>query len=116
MTASLAPRAPRIVIVEDDPSLLGALAFALEAEGYRVGVHLEAATALGDREPVDCLVIDLQLPDLDGLSLIAELRQNGVWAPAILITTDPDDRCRKAAAAAKVEIVEKPLLSEDLRQ
>ncbi len=66
--------------------------------------------------PADCLVVDLKLPDLDGLALIARLRDVGVTTPAILITTTPDERCRKTAAAAGVAIVEKPLLDGTLRR
>jgi len=107
---------PQVMIVEDDRSLLGALTFALEAEGYRVAAYHEARRLL-DAPPAgaDCLVVDLKLPDIDGLTLIARLRDAGITAPAILITTTPDDRCRKAAAAAGVAIVEKPLLDASLR-
>jgi DNA-binding response OmpR family regulator len=109
-------RRPRIVIVEDDSSLLGALTFALEADGFRVDAHASAETVLAaDAEP-DCLVIDLRLPGIDGLALIARLRERGIGAPAILITTNPDDRVRTAAAAAGATIVEKPLIGGELRR
>jgi len=106
----------RIVLVEDDVSLLNALGFALETEGYSVAPYTTASDAIALAEPADCLVIDRRLPDLDGLALIARLRGRGILAPAILITTNPDDHCRRAAAAAGVEIVEKPLLGAELRQ
>jgi two-component system response regulator FixJ len=105
----------RITIVEDDRSLLGALAFALEADGYHVTTYNEARRILADPPSADCLVVDLKLPDLDGLTLISQLRERGVTTPAILITTRPDERCRTAAARAGVLIVEKPLLDSQLR-
>src|SRR5579872_284263 len=113
---SPAPAPLQITIVEDDRSLLGALKFALEADGYRVAAYHEARRLLDAPPPADCLVVDLRLPDLDGLALIARLRDTGITAPAILITTTPDERCRRAAAAAGVAIVEKPLLDASLRQ
>jgi DNA-binding response OmpR family regulator len=113
VTMSLA--APRIVLVEDDISLLNALGFALEAEGYSVAPFTTAADAIETAEAADCLVIDRKLPDMDGLALIAQLRGRGIQAPAILITTNPDDHCRRAAADAGVAIVEKPLLDGELR-
>jgi DNA-binding response OmpR family regulator len=107
----------RITLIEDDASLRGALAFALEAEGYEVATY-PAAEPLLQRPPAatDCLVVDLRLPDMDGLALIRCLRALGPKTPAILITTDPDRRCRRAAAAVGVEIVEKPLIGGELRQ
>ena len=66
-----------VVIVEDDPSLLGALVFALEADGLAVRAYADADGALRDPGGADCLVIDLGLPDLDGLSLIDSLRAAG---------------------------------------
>ena len=110
------PAPPRIIVVEDDPSLLGALAFAFEADGYEVATYTAAAGLLAEPPLADCLVVDLRLPDLDGLRLIARLRGLGVTAPAILITTRPDERSRKAAAEAGVPIVEKPLLDGELRR
>jgi FixJ family two-component response regulator len=106
---------PRIAIVEDDLSLLAALAFALETDGYDVSAYTAAASLLDQPIDVDCLVVDLKLPDMDGLELVDQLRERGLLSPAILITTNPSDRCRKAAARAHVEIVEKPLIDGELR-
>ena len=107
---------PRVAIVEDDSSLLGALAFALETEGYEVASYADATRVLEAPPRADCLVVDLKLPDLDGLALIGRLRALGHDTPAILITTTPDDRCRQDAAKAGVRIVEKPLLDATLRR
>jgi DNA-binding response OmpR family regulator len=109
-------RRPSILIVEDDVSLRSALAFALEAEGMAVHVYSASKPLLASPVHTDCMVIDMRLPDLDGLSLIEQLRLCGVTAPAILITTNPDERTRLAAAAAGVSIVEKPLLTGELRR
>lgn len=114
--SSPAPRPSRITLVEDDVSLLNALGFALEADGYAVSPYTTATEALELAEPADCLVVDLKLPDIDGLTLIARLRERGVVAPAILITTHPDDRCRRSAAEADVEILEKPLMGPELHR
>jgi two-component system, LuxR family, response regulator FixJ len=104
----------RVVIVEDDAPLLEALAFALRAARYEVKAYRTALRALADRSPCDCLIVDLRLPDLDGLTLIDQLRGSGVQAPAILITTNPDERSRKRSSDAGVPIVEKPLIGGNL--
>jgi len=107
---------PSVAIVEDDASLLGALAFALQEEGFTI------RQAAGRREffdhPIaaDCFVVDFRLGDADGLTLISELRAAGFMSPAILITTHPDERCRRRAAGLGVEIVEKPLIGTELAQ
>jgi two-component system response regulator FixJ len=110
------PGSAHVLLVEDDVSLLNALSFALETDGYRVMPFTTATDAIELAGPVDCLVVDRKLPDMDGLALIAALRQRGVLAPAILITTNPDEACRRAAARARVAIVEKPLIDGELRQ
>jgi DNA-binding response OmpR family regulator len=112
----LAPSRPRVTIVEDDVSLLNALAFALEADGYAVSPYTAAAPLLAQPPSADCMVVDRRLPDMDGLALIQALRALGPQPTAILITSNPDDRLRRAAATAGVAIVEKPLIGGELRQ
>jgi two-component system response regulator FixJ len=109
---------PTVVIVEDDMSLIGAMKFALQAEGFQVLAYTDGRDLLtaASRKPADCLVVDLRLPGIDGLNLIAALREQGETAPAILITSNPDERCRREALAAGVPIVEKPLLDGELRR
>lgn len=110
------PRRTTIALVEDDQSLLSALTFALEADGYDILAHTNAGSVLAAPQVFDCLVVDLKLPDVDGLTLLSRLRERGVLSPAILITTHPDQRCRATCAALGVEIVEKPLMDGELRQ
>ena len=106
---------PCVLVVDDDPALLGALEFALQAEGYRVRSCADAEAAL--QAPVDqlaCLVIDYRLPEIDGMELAQRLHSAGVTAPVILITSNPDARCRARAARGGAVIVEKPLLGDRL--
>lgn len=108
-------RAATIVIVEDDEFLLGALAFALEADGFTVHTFAAGIPVLSAKLQVDCMVVDMRLPDMDGLTLISRLAGNGLRAPTILMTTNPDERTRRRAAEMGVEIVEKPLITGELR-
>jgi two-component system response regulator FixJ len=107
-----------VIVIEDDASLLSAMTFALRADGFDVLGYTDAADLLSaaPRRSTGCFVVDLRLPGLDGLALIAALRERGETAPAILITTDPDARHRSDAARAGVRIVEKPLLNSELRR
>lgn len=109
---------PSVIIVEDDISLLGAMSFALQADGFQVLAYTDGHDLLTAplRPNTDCVVVDLHLPGIDGLTLIKTLRDRGETAPAILITTNPDPRRREQAEAAGIEIVEKPLLDGSLRR
>jgi two-component system response regulator FixJ len=111
----IASTSPCVLVVDDDAALLGALEFALQAEGYRVCSCADAEAAmLAPANEVACLVIDYKLPDIDGMDLAQRLRNAGVTAPIILITSNPDARCRARAARGGAVIVEKPLLGDRL--
>ena len=117
MDQRIAPsRRPRVVIVEDDPAFLTALKFSLEADGYEVCAFVAQGELLSRREAflgASCLVLDYRQTPLDGLELYALLRNLGSTAPAILVTSHPDEECRREALGLGVRIVEKPLLSDD---
>ena len=114
MEAAVRP-AP-LLLVDDDPAVRTALKFALELDGYEVETFADAESlAACPRLPADgCLVVDLQLPGMDGLELVEVLRRRAVRLPALLITTHPTAMVRSRAQAAGVDIVEKPLLAETL--
>ncbi len=105
-----------IVVIDDDPAVLNSLKFALEIEGmsvlgYRTGREVLNSSSLAN---TGCLVIDFRLPDMDGLEVLQKLRERKVKAPALLITSHPNQILRKRAADAGVHIVEKPLFGNVL--
>jgi len=65
----------RLLLVDDDPIFSSVLAKALRKRGYKVSVarDCESAVATAGREPPECVVMDLRLPDGSGLSLIKVL-------------------------------------------
>jgi FixJ family two-component response regulator len=106
-----------LVLVDDDPALLHALSFSFGTQGYDVRAYRDAETLLASPDATEgpvCIVLDQRLPGRSGLDLLAELRARSVVAPVILITSKPNAALRAAAAAAGVEIVEKPLLGRTL--
>jgi len=112
--AKLVPATPVIVIVDDDPAVRGSLAFSLQTEGFAVRSYASGAELLKEVPPVaktGCLVIDYQLPGMNGLDLLAELRRRHV---TILITTHPSAAVRGRAAATGTILIEKPLLGDTL--
>ena len=106
---------PVVIVVDDDPDVLGSLKFSFEVEGFSVQAHDSAEALLNGDLPSKnaCLVLDQKLPGMDGLELLRRLRSRGDALPAVLITT-PNAETKRRAALAGVPIVEKPLLCETL--
>jgi two-component system, OmpR family, alkaline phosphatase synthesis response regulator PhoP len=80
--------APRVLLVEDEESLVVTLRDRLEAEGYRVEARgdAEAALALAAEKPFDLAVLDVMLPGMDGFALCRELRARGLALPVLMLT------------------------------
>lgn len=113
----LKPKAAKsVIIVDDDEAVLSALVFSLSAEGYSIRPFRNAAAMLDapGLAKSDCLVIDYNLPDVNGIDLLVHLRAQGMSSPAIIITSQPPARMRERAALLGVTIVEKPLLGDQL--
>lgn len=86
----------RILVVEDDEAIREGLADALRSEGYEV---LTAATGhdglhLGLREDPDLVVLDINLPGLDGFEVLRRLRADAVETPVLLLTARGLERDR----------------------
>lgn len=108
---------PVVILVDDDPAVTHAVQFSFDLEGLDVRRYRDGESLLADGPwPVAscCLVLDQNLPGLDGLSLLDRLRLQGVRLPAILITTNPRAAVRERAGSAGVPIIEKPLLTDAL--
>ena len=105
-----------VIVVDDDHAVRKALQFSLEAEGFVVRAFADGSTLLRESELVNCgcLIVDQNMPGMNGLDLIDRLRDRKILAPAILITTGPSQVLRERAASAGVCIVEKPLLGNIL--
>ena len=81
----------RILVVDDEPSIVDAVATALRYEGFEVreeGTGRSAISAVADFEP-DLVVLDWMLPDLDGIEVGKRLRERG-FKTAILFLTAKD--------------------------
>jgi DNA-binding response OmpR family regulator len=86
----------RILVVEDDASILEGLQAALEAEGYEVVVATDGQQGWQKAQSRDLalLVLDLMLPGMSGLEIAKKLRDAGRTLPIIMLTAkgDEDDR------------------------
>ena len=110
-----APRG-RILLVEDEPALIRALRINLRARDYEVDMASagRAALAMAARRPPDAVILDLGLPDVDGIEVIRELRH---WsrAPVIVLSgrAGPGDKIGALDAGAD-DYVTKPFAMEEL--
>jgi FixJ family two-component response regulator len=115
--AKLTPAKSVILVIDDDPAVRNSLKFALEIEGFCVRAYRSAAELLQEElPPTGCLVVDYNLPGMNGLDLLALLHERNIRLPAILITTHPTAMIRSRAASAGVYLIEKPLLTDTLFQ
>ncbi|MBU1305508.1 MAG: response regulator transcription factor [Alphaproteobacteria bacterium] len=78
----------RILVVEDDTNLNRQLKEALTEAGYAVDVAFDGEEGhfLGETEPYDAVVLDIGLPQMDGLSVLEEWRRAGKTMPVLLLT------------------------------
>src|SRR5271163_3869019 len=88
----------RLLLVEDELDIQDFLKRSLEEAGYQVDAASDGKTAecLASEGAYDLLVVDLGLPDQDGITLILRLRQIGVRAPVLILSArrSVDDRVR----------------------
>jgi len=105
-----------VIVIDDDLAVRNSLKFSLEIEGLAVRSYATGSELLsaGDLALCNCLVVDQNMPGMNGLDLIALLRARHLAAPAILITSHPSPSLRERAHKAGIPIVEKPLLGNTL--
>jgi two-component system OmpR family response regulator len=88
----------RILVVEDDDALARALSRVLTEAGYAVDVVGDghSAQAAFATESFDLIILDLNLPGIDGLSLLKALRHDGIASPVLVLTakSSPGDKVR----------------------
>jgi FixJ family two-component response regulator len=106
-----------IAIVDDDPSVLKALRRSLRVRGFQAKTYESAReflAALPGGLP-ECLIVDLQIPDMTGLELLAYLKRRDIQIPAIVITAHEDTRVQeRSKAAGAVAFLSKPLHNASL--
>ena len=108
----------RILLAEDNPANVELFVAALEADGHRVTVVSDGRSAV-DRalgEPFDLVVLDIQMPRLDGHAACAELRAAGRIGPIIALSAAamPDD-LRRGLQSGFDAYLTKPIRPAELR-
>ena len=103
---------PLVVVVDDDECVCRAMERLLHTVGYRVRTFTSPREYLAERESIEpaCVVIDIKMPELDGLTMLAESRATGFDVPAVFVTGSTDVHAAvDAMKAGAVDLLEKPL-------
>ena len=101
-----------VYLVEDDPSVRDALGLLLGLRGYSVALFASAESFLEAYRPdwCGCLLIDIRMPGMDGLTLQKHLLARGCRIPVIVMTGHGDvESAREAFRAQAVDFLEKPI-------
>ena len=107
----------RVLVVDDEPSLTDLLSMALKYEGWEIRTAGDGQTALAaarDFRP-DAVVLDIMLPDIDGLKVLQRLRADGSDVPVLFLTAKDalDDRIAGLTAGGD-DYVTKPFSLEEV--
>jgi FixJ family two-component response regulator len=103
---------PIVYVIDDDDAVRDSLETYLALKGLSVVAFGSGKALLDDKHDSgpEVLIIDVNMPDIDGLSLLEALRGRGVEAPAIIVTGLGDDDLReRAARAGAADFFDKPI-------
>lgn len=101
-----------VFIIDDDAAVRDALGLLLSLKNYKTRVFADADSFLGALRPEwrGCLIIDIRMPGMDGLTLQKELLEKGCPLPVIIMTGHGDVASARAAfRASAIDFLEKPL-------
>lgn len=108
-----------ILVVDDDAVLRDSMRFLLESRGYSVADCGSAERFLKDRAKysVDCLILDIHMPDMTGIELLRALRRRGDLIPVILVTGRREASVQaEAMALGVIDVLDKPVTQRTLFQ
>lgn len=107
--------APRILLVDDDAEICEFLATLLELEGMEPAVALTADAALAQLGEASAVLVDVAMPNVDGLELCRRMRAAGYRGPILVVSARPGpDLPHKAAQAGANGFVRKPFENAEL--
>src|SRR5690242_3341768 len=92
----------RTLLVDDERALTHLVQMALKYEGWEVDVAHDAADAIAKyrANPPDVVVLDIMLPDMDGLGVLEQLRGSGEYTPVLFLTARDSVRDRVTGLTA----------------
>jgi CheY-like chemotaxis protein len=101
----------RILVVDDEPAVAEVIAEAVRAGGHEALVALDGTEALDllEATPLDGIFLDLVMPGIGGLAVLAKIRSRHPTLPVVILSAHAgEEEAAKARALGAVEVVEKP--------
>ena len=108
--------AATIFVIDDDEAVRDSIRTLLGAVGFTTVGFSDANDYLCDGAPrsCDCIVLDVEMPELSGIDLLDRMRGNGMETPVILMTGTPSEVARQAAERTGAMLLEKPFKGAQL--
>jgi DNA-binding NtrC family response regulator len=109
----------RLLIVDDEPEILSVLKDQLEEDGIQIQTASAGKQALElcERESFDAILSDLNMPQMDGLKFLKNLRDRGNQTPFVVLTGYGDkDKAVQALKLGAFDFLEKPWSSDQLEE
>jgi DNA-binding response OmpR family regulator len=108
--------APRVLVVDDDPAIAEMLARALARRGYRVDAVMSTkeALALFEAQPHDAAVVDLVMPERDGMDLTNTLRARVPGLPVAMLTGYVNSPLLPTGERSAFKVFKKPIVIQEV--
>jgi CheY-like chemotaxis protein len=109
---------PTILVVDDEPGIRTMIQFELSQQGYEILTAESGVKALEmlDGRKVDLILTDMRMPQMDGLELIARVRQILPTIPIVLMTGFVEERVRKVQEQKVSGTLNKPFTIDQLAE
>ena len=104
-----------IYLVDDDDSVRRSLGFMLKTSGHTVETYVDGKQFIKEANALEpgCVLLDIQMPEMDGLEVQQELKKQGIPFPIVVMTGHGDvDVAVKAMKAGAIDFIEKPFAKE----
>ena len=106
---------PMVAVIDDDDAVCESTRFLLETYDFEVRTYSSGAEFFRDNPEIACLIVDYQLPGLNGLDFVSELRTRGSQVAAIMITATTDPAVERRAVQLGIkQVLQKPLSNQVL--
>lgn len=105
------PRKACIHIIDDDKAVLNSTSVLLRIMGYDVAAWQSGEHFLTDAQSGhdDCVLLDLRMPEMDGLDVLGQMAERGIATPVIMLTGHGDRTvAEQARALGAFDVIEKP--------